>query len=252
MLQLPEGTKDAAQLLLEGGEPTFEPLVYKLPPCILTGDQLKPTHGSLLTNYLTTGYKDLDALIGGFSPGNIITVAAPSKQGKSTFVGQLTCNFLKLHPGKVLYIPLELDVNETMQLFASVMSGIRPNEITEQQILDATSEVRDRLLIVKHFGHIDIDFFDSLLHCIPHTGVKLFVLDHATSAATSFSDGLTTQLLDAMMSLIQARLNEYRVPGIVVTHTNASGSGGEILSPSAIRGSQSLIQLASSVLGIRR
>lgn len=252
VLTFPEGTKDAAQLLLEGGQPTFEPLVYKLPPAILTGDQLKPTNGSLSANYQTTGYKELDHLIGGFSPGSIITIAAPSKQGKSTFAAQLTCNFLRLHHGKVLYIPLELDVNETMQLFGSILSGVRPNEITEEQIVAATGEVRDKLLVVKHFGCIAIDYLDELLHCIPHAGVKLFVLDHISGASTSFSEGLTTQLIDAMMSLIQARLNEYRVPGIIVTHVNASGSGGGILEPTAVRGSQSIVQLSTSVLGIRR
>jgi hypothetical protein len=106
--------------------------------------------------------------------------------------------------------------------------------------------------MMKHFGEIKVDTLEELLDCIPHIGVTLVVLDHITAASTSYTEGLTTNLIDGMMSLIQAKMNKYKVAAIVVTHTNASGSGGEILTPATIRGSQSIVQLASSILGIRR
>ena len=251
VLRLPEGVKDAAQLLLEGGEPTFEPLIYALPECLLTGDQLK-LQAPVINHNLSTGYSDLDHYIGGYSPGKIIVLAGPSKHGKSSFVCNLTVNYLRMHPGKVLYIPLELNVDETMRFLGAAHAGVHSLDITAEALEESQAQLRDKLYMVKHFGQIDIPLLTELLDCIPHVGIELVVLDHITSAATSFTEGLTTALIDGMMSLFQAKFNEYGVAGIIVTHTNSTGSGGEVLAPSAIRGSQSIIQLASSVLGIRR
>ena len=251
VLQFPEGVKDAAQLLLEGGEPIFEPLNYALPDCLLTGDQLK-LQGPVLNHSLSTGHRDLDHYIGGYSPGKIIVLAGPSKHGKSSFVCDLAVNYIRLHPGKILYIPLELNVDETMRFLGAAQAGVHVLDITEDALEQAQAQLRDKLYMVKHFGQIDIGLLESILDCIPHIGVDLVILDHITAAATSYTEGLTTALIDGMMSLLQAKFNQYGVAGIIVTHTNATGSGGEILTPSTIRGSQSIVQLASSILGIRR
>ena len=251
VLQLPEGTKDAAQLLLEGGEPTFEPLVYKLPPSLLHGDQLKP-QGPVINTCLSTGHRDLDHYCGGYSPGKIIVLAGPSKHGKSSFCCDLTVNYITLHPGNVLYIPLELSVDETMRFLGAAKAGVHALDITDEALEQAQEGLRGRLYMMKHFGEIKVDTLEEILDCIPHIGVTLVVLDHITAAATSYTEGLTTNLIDGMMSLIQAKMNKYGVAAIVVTHTNASGSGGDILTPATIRGSQSIVQLASSILGIRR
>ena len=251
VLQLPDGTKDAAQLLLEGGEPTFEPLVYKFPDCVLSGDQLKP-QGPVVNTCLSTGHRDLDHYISGWSAGRIVVLAGPSKNGKSSFCCDLAVNYIRLHPGKVLFIPLELSVDETMRFLGAAYAGVHALEITDEALEQAQEKIREKLFMIRHFGHMDITLLETILDCIPHMGVELVVLDHISALCTSYTEGLTTALVDGAMSLLQAKLNKYGVAAIIVTHTNSSGSGNEILAPSAIRGSQSIVQLASSVLGIRR
>jgi archaellum biogenesis ATPase FlaH len=249
-LVLPPLIKDVAELLMEGGHVTFDTIEYTLPDCILTGDALVTTQSHAGQDYLTTGFRDLDHYIGGYAAGKLITVVGPTKSGKTTFVSSLAVKYMELHPGKVLYIPLELSYDQTMQVLASLKAGVHISEITDEQLDVERRLLSERLLMVKHFGFLPIDRLELILDCIPRAGVKLVVFDHITAAATSFTEGLTTNLLDAMMSMLQAKLNEYKVAGLVVTHIN--GSGGDVLHLGAIRGSQSIGQLSSSVLGIRR
>jgi DnaB-like helicase C terminal domain/Toprim-like len=247
---LPPLTKDVAQLLMEGGNIEFEHLQYTLPDCILTGADLVATESHAGQDYLTTGFKDLDHYIGGYAPGKLIALVGPTKSGKTTFVSALTVNYMALHPGKVLYIPLELSYDQTMQVLASLRAGVHISEITEEQLEVERKVIAERMMMVKHYGFMPIEILEMILDVIPRSGVKLVVLDHITAAATSFTEGLTTNLLDAMMSLLTSKLSEYKVAGLVVTHIN--GSGGDLLHLGAIRGSQSIGQLSSSVLGIRR
>jgi archaellum biogenesis ATPase FlaH len=250
-LVLPPGIKDIAELLMSGGEPTFEELHYTLPDFILTGEDLA-TVNHVVGEYQTTGHPGLDTFIGGYSPGKIIVLAGPTKSGKSSFTADLAVKYLQNHEGKILYIPLELNVDETMSFIASASLGVHISEADPSIIAKERARLSSRILMARHFGHLSIDKLETILQCIPYTDVKLLVLDHITMAATSFTEGLTTNLLDAMMSRIQAGINQHGISAIVVTHTNATGSGNEILSPSALRGSQSMGQLASSILGIRR
>jgi RecA/RadA recombinase len=253
MFILPLGeAKDVCQFLLEGGKPCPEPLVFTLPEFLLTGDDLLEFSGNVSHDYSSTGHKELDYLIGGFAPGKLIVVVGPPKSGKSSFVSDLTARFLSNHAGKVLLIPLELSCEETMQVLAAAQVGKHLSALTPDELEGGKAALAKRLVMMKHFGYLPIDRLDAALSCIPNADIKLVVLDHITAAATSYDNGLTVNLLDSMVSLIQARLNEWGIPGIVVSHTNASGNHGEIMGVSSIRGSQSLAQLASTVLGIRR
>lgn len=188
----------------------------------------------------------------GVRTGKLFVIAGPPKSGKSSFVADLTAKFLASHEGRVMIIPLELSYEETMQILSAATLGKHITLVESQDLEAAEKSIAERVVMARHFGYLPIDKLDAALSCIPRMGVKLVVLDHITAASTSFTEGLTVHILDAMVSLIQARLNEYGIPGIVVTHTNASGNHGEMMGVSSIRGSQSLAQLASTVLGIRR
>lgn len=251
-LHLPPDVKDAAQLLIEGGTVDIRPLVYHPPDFILTGEALLSAGQHVGKSYTTSGHKELDMLVGGYAPGKLFVVAGPPKSGKSSFVADLTAKFVANHTGRVLVIPLELSCTETMQILSAATLGKHITSVSDDELEAAEVQLAGRIVMARHFGFMPIDKLDAALKCIPRMGVKLVVLDHITAAATSFTEGLTVNLLDAMISLIQARLNEYGIPGIVVTHTNASGNHGEMMGVSSIRGSQSLAQLASTVLGIRR
>jgi DnaB-like helicase C terminal domain/Toprim-like len=250
LLHLPQGVKDVAEALLDDIELEWTDYVYELPPNILTGEELIPSNSILERTSLTTGHIELDSLVGGFNPGGMIVLAGNPKAGKSTFTADLATKFIKNH-GSVLYVPLELSANETMMVLGALNAGIPLSEIDPDRLKQSMAELAPHIYMARHFGHIPIEELDVMLRCIPHIGAKLLVIDHITAAATSFTEGLTTRLLDAMLSLIQARVNEYGIPAVIVTHVNGSGGTCDIHTPNTLRGSMSLAQLAEVVLGIR-
>jgi hypothetical protein len=253
ILNLPQGVKDVADLLLGGEEPTYR--TFTVPPNILGGDALLPTDEDRLSSaYVTTGYHLLDNLIGGYRGGSMIMLAGHPKAGKSTFLSALVVNYLKLSPThKVLYIPLELSHTETLYTLASAHLAKPLPSCEPEEVLDAMRQLIPQLLMLRHFGYLPIEQLEETLAVIPKLGVTMLVLDHITAACTSFTDGLATRLLDSSLSYIQATLNRYQIPAIIVTHVNSSGlQSNDMLSPQHLRGSLALAQLPSVVLGVRR
>lgn len=246
-LNLPSDVKDIAELLQRGLKPVWGQ--FQLPTNILTGSALTLSSDNAKLIYQTTGYSQLDKLIGGYSPGNMILVAAPPKSGKSSFMSQLVVNFLNNDFGKVMLLPLELNYEETMRMLACTSKGKFPSDCTEEEISSESARLADDLYVMRHFGYLNIKELTKVLDLIPRLGIKLFVLDHITAAVTSYESGLTTQLLDSMMSLIQSRINQYGISAIVVTHVNKTETGAKVTT-NDLRGSNSLSQIPSAIVGL--
>ena len=243
-LIIPSQYKDICEALM-GGETTFTTKGYEPPANLITGAALlddTPTQGK---EVLTTGFPNLDALIGGYRGGSMLMFTGLSKAGKSTFVAGLTTNYISNHShlGKVLYMPLELKHGDTLYMMAS--------QYSPEDIDGGRSYLAEHTVMLKHFGYAELPLLDSTLKAIPKMGISLLVIDHITAACTGM-EGLATKLLDAALSLIQTRLLEYNIPAIVVTHVNAGGAMSDTISSQHLRGSQSLSQLPSCVLAVRR
>jgi hypothetical protein len=243
--------KDVADLLMGGEELKF--IDYISPPELLEGAALLEEVTEHIGETISTGYRQLDILIGGgWYPGKFVCLGGLPKNGKSTFAAQLALNFA--HYAKVLLIPLELTSSETMAVLGGIHKGKHPTTMSNSEIYDAKKELVDygRLALIRHHGFVTIGEMTRWLHLAREIRADMVVLDHVTSATTSYDEGLTTQLLDGMLSLIKAKLNELKLCGLVVTHVNASAEEGKPITLRSMRGSLSLAQLPDVVLGIRR
>jgi hypothetical protein len=243
-LIIPPQYKDICEALM-GGETTFTIKGYEPPPNLITGAALledTPTQGA---EVLTTGFSNLDSLIGGYRGGSMLMFTGLSKAGKSTFVAGLTVNYIRNHShiGKVLYMPLELKHGDTLYMMAS--------QYSHDDIDGGRAYLAEHTVMLRHFGYAELSLLDTTLKAIPKMGISLLVIDHITAACTGM-EGLATKLLDAALSLIQTRILEYNIPAIIVTHVNAGGAMSETISSQHLRGSQSLSQLPSCVLAVRR
>jgi RecA/RadA recombinase len=245
-INLPQDVKDVCELLESGREPQWG--TYQLPENLLTGEELILDEETAKCDYLTTGYPYLDELIGGFSPGGMILIAGAPKNGKTSFVNQLVVNFLNNNHGKVLLAPLELSYQETVQSLAAISLGKLLTDCSKDELKEASKPLSKKLFVLRHFGYLSISELRKQLDVIPKLGIKLLVLDHITAAVTSFDSGLTTQLLDSMMSLIQAKVNEYGISVIIVSHVNKTDN--DRITTKDLRGSNSLSQIPSSILGV--
>ena len=229
-LLLPSGCKDACELLMSGGQLEFEPLP-RLPSTIFSAAQvIERASTRQITTALTTGITPLDTLIGGHSPGKFILITGITKQGKSEFVIDLAVRFIRSHSKPIMFFPLELTAYETLQRFPV--------------------DCHPYLYFVEHFGFTEASFIEENIRACPSLGIPLVVIDHVTAAGTSFTEGLQTSAIDALVYQLKALINELDLSLVGVSHTNASCTG--IVEMSHLRGSAALVQVPSVVLGVRR
>jgi len=80
--------------------------------------------------FIPTGFRELDALMGGFLPGELVVIGGRPGMGKTRFCINLTINLLNQYP--VLYLTLGLTVN---LLEMNILSAITETGI--QQLLRA-------------------------------------------------------------------------------------------------------------------
>lgn len=84
-----------------------------------------------------TGFKFLDAKLGGFRPGYVYAIEAPTNVGKSTYITQVA-NHLARCGRRVLLVITEMDVREAVTRIRAVGTGI-PGHSLEAGNLDAKS-----------------------------------------------------------------------------------------------------------------
>lgn len=223
-LRFPDGAKDYC----EAGTFSVEKLPTR-PPGLFTSEEIKnsPNHSR---EFITTGIVQLDKLIGGYHPGKFIMLAGLAKSGKSQFAVELVNRYTQVHQSGVLFIPLELTPEETLE-------RIEPH-------------AHDYVMFVRHFGGISIKLLDKYIRYAAHVGHRLVVIDHITAAATDYEKGLETSHLDGMLYKLKALVNELGIYLVCVSHVNASCEG--VVLPNHMRGSAALLQVPSSILGLRR
>jgi replicative DNA helicase len=95
------------------------------------------TEGQSITG-TTSGYADLDALTGGFQPGNLIIIAARPSMGKSAFVTNIAENVAldKDRPRPVALFSLEMSEAELAQRFIASQAGIRGDDLRKGRLRD--------------------------------------------------------------------------------------------------------------------
>lgn len=239
ILDLPPGIKDICQL-----DPDVEPVFVrwpKLPHNLTRGtDVLKNitlgTDGRIQIDYRTTGFKLLDDLIGGWSKGGMIIYTGHPKNGKSTFVNDLTRRYCINFPDdKVLVIPLEMTQEETLGFTGG----------------DDLQLVAERTYFVRHFGMLTASEMEEYLAVIPTLGITHVVIDHITAACTSPTDGLQTKLLDALLYTLQQACLTYGISMCVVSHVSLRGAAEGTINMADLRGSYALSQVPLCIVGVQ-
>jgi replicative DNA helicase len=97
------------------------------------------TEGASITG-TTSGYADLDAITGGFQPGNLVVIAARPSMGKSAFVTNVAENVAldKDRPRPVALFSLEMSEAELAQRFIASQAGIRGDDLRKGRLRDET------------------------------------------------------------------------------------------------------------------
>jgi replicative DNA helicase len=135
-----------------------------------------------------SGFKDLDALTGGFQPGNLVVIAARPSMGKSALVTNIAENAVTDGHAVALF-SLEMSESELAQRFVASQARIRGDELRKgrvaenrwQKILAACQRLSEAPLWVddsSDTGVLDVRAKARRLHHQVEGGLGLIIVDY--------------------------------------------------------------------------
>lgn len=132
-----------------------------------------------------SGYNNLDALIGGFSPGELVIFGSRPGMGKTLLLSNLAINISKNAP--VLFLTYENSESVLTSRIISALSGISTNRILEKNITD---EEKSRIIslgeVIKNHKILINDSIESSVaafkaSCLKHineNNIKIVIVDY--------------------------------------------------------------------------
>src|SRR4051794_12425629 len=94
----------------------------------------KLSTGELDMTGTPSGFRDIDAITGGFQPGNLIIVAARPAMGKSALVANIAENVTMKHNLPVAFFSLEMSEVELAQRFIACRARISGDKLRKGQV----------------------------------------------------------------------------------------------------------------------
>ena len=271
---LPMGYKDACDMSKDGKGQEYRDAIKSaqgiVPPGVLSQEEVIASTLDYIMDVdqrkgVSTGYKSLDNIMGGFRPGELVTLVAGTGVGKTTMTLNLTYNAAIQAKMNTLFIPLEMSYKQvlvrlmeihTKQVLMTANGQNNPICDNEQKIKQLLTEVTNYVSIYNHIGSLDLKKLVNVLeyYAIAH-GTKLIVLDHKDAAVNTLSDeGGGVKLIDNLMSELKRVALQYNLTVLVVSHQSRSKEDKEDskASLSRVRGSAGVAQNSDIVIGLER
>ena len=261
------GFKDACDYLIAGATKEFvnewwRAETYK-PDGIINGNELweelcKPKQ----MPDASWPYKKLDEMLAGLRKRELITIAAGTGQGKSTFLRQLIHHLLKTTDDNVGMAFLEESPQRTALGIMSIEAGKPlhlPQTVYSEAELKAAYDATmgtGRCVLFNHFGSLDIDnVLNRLKFMVKAQNCSWLILDHYQMILSGM-DTDERKGLDMLLTKLRTFVEETGVGLFGVSHTRRmDGKGlenGAEITLSALRGTQGISQLSDAVIGLQR
>lgn len=109
------------------------------------------------TTGVPTGFMDLDKLLGGLQPSDLLIIAGRPGQGKSGFLLSVAKNASQIHKKHIAYFSLEMSNEQLVQRLVSQETGIDAQRLRLGKIKDAEWPVFTQAVSVLSDTHIYLD-----------------------------------------------------------------------------------------------
>jgi twinkle protein len=208
-------------------------------------------------------YATLDGMLYGLRKRELVTVAAGTGQGKSTFLRQLIHHLLMTTDDKIGCAFLEESPSRTAQGIMSIEAmkalHLPTTEYTEQELHSAFEKTMGtgRLTLFSHFGSLDIDNVIARLRWMAKgMGCSWIILDHYQMILSGM-DTDDRKGLDILLTKLRTFVEETGVGLFGVSHTRRESGGigaenGAEMTLSSLRGTAGIAQLSDAVIGLQR
>jgi len=182
---------------------------------------------------VSTGYRSIDSLMGSFLPGEIFTLGGDTGHGKSLLAMNIAQNVYKQTQQPVLFINLELTVEQAVQRFYNL-----------------AGESRDYAGIMVQ-TQLDINYtdIDHLMGRAKEEDVALVVVDHLHFFDDSIGDNAHAAITRIMKYFKRCAM-KHELPVLLLSHvTPSKKQDGSTYKPDlhSFKGSKSIEQVSDMV-----
>jgi replicative DNA helicase len=152
----------------------------------LFSENLSGWQGNVETgNTIKSGFENLDKVIGGFSPGELVVIGGRPAMGKTQLCVNLALNMAKNYP--VLYFTFDLSEYLLASRFVSALSDIAVSRIIQHDLADEdklkvealASNIHNFRIFLNDSCHNSVSAFKT--HClqqIQENGIKVIFVDY--------------------------------------------------------------------------
>jgi len=268
VVKLDEGYKDVCDYLRDRKEGQFMSRYWQaeqfVPSGLINGamlwEELSKPMAKPAANW---PYEKLDKMLCGLRQRELITIAAGSGSGKSTFLRQLVSHLLKTTEDNIGLMFLEESAARTalgiMSVEAQKPLHLPTTEVTDQEkraAFDATMGT-GRITLMNHFGSLDMENILAKMRWMAKgQGCKWIFLDHYQMTISGM-DVDERKALDVLLTRLRTFVEETGVTVFGVSHTRRDSSSkgaenGAELTLSSLRGTAGIGQLSDAVIGLQR
>ena len=274
ILTLPEGFKDANDLLKANGHKRFVQCWWDAKTYTPSGvlsvsenrDKYKNREKKISYPF---PWKGLNEKLEGIRLGELITLTGGTGLGKSSVTRELEHWLIKTTDHNVGVIALEETFNRTVDGILSVEANAKlhidriRDAYTEDELDNFFDIMYDkdnfnRVWIHAHFGANDIEaIFSKLRFMIIGCDCKWVVIDHLHMLVSTSAEGDERRTIDAIMHRLRTLVEETGAGIILVSHLrridgNKGHENGIETGLNHLRGSQSIAQLSDCVISLER
>jgi replicative DNA helicase len=179
---------------------------------------------------LSTGFPILDKRIDGLVPGTLAVICARPKNGKSTFLSNVSANVAFRLGKPVLYVDTEMTFNEWRSRILSMMSGVPERKIkhggySDQEyhnIQQAIKLIKGGKLFHEYMPGYSIDKLAALYKTYKHIeGIELGIFDYIKAPpGADFSNKKEHQLLGDVTTVLHDLAGELQIPFFCANQIN--------------------------------
>lgn len=223
-------------------------------PCMTCGKDLPMSYYEAIDLGISTGFKQLDKLLGGFRLGEVTVITADTGAGKSTFCINLMKNIAE-RGGGIWINSYEMDpkmVNrkmasavlkkkfKTQDFSAEDLNAYLAWQKAHKYYLNVSNEKVDLIELRKQFELASLAY-----------GVKYILIDHLDYIHANGKKQTALENIDESVREIHALALEFKVKVFLVVHPKQMDSKREVTMHD-LKGSSAIKQYADNILAITR
>jgi len=260
--------KDANEALVKGDAQTVIQAIFQAklhrPDGIVAAADLREVIGvGDAVSPISYPYSKLNDITKGLRLGSLVTIAAGSGVGKSTFVRELMYH-VQQSGFPIGMMMLEESTKRTAQglvgLHMDKNISVSVEDTSEDAIVEAFDDMRKagEFYLFDHFGSTDLDVIVNRIRYMNKAlGCQVICLDHISILISGLTSGVNDErrLVDDIMTRLRVEVQALGICLILVSHLrrpqgDKGHEGGAQVSLSQLRGSHAIAQLADTCIGL--